>query len=215
MDKIKEKKTHTEGQLLEAAFALFLEKGTEQTTIDQIVKRAGLAKGTFYLYFQDKQHLLQRLVQVYADALLEEAWAECFPSSGDWDILSLMTRFAEWLIDAFARDSRLIRFIHRDLSFQLFSSITTRPIKDLPPDVLINIANNPISEDAPFNALDRIIFLLEKSGIVMKNPQIALFMIIELIVGTCYQAIIYGEPLNAQELKPHLFAAIDGLVRCM
>lgn len=214
MDKIKEKKAHTEGQLLEAAFALFLEKGTEQTTIDQIVKRAGLAKGTFYLYFQDKQHLLQRLVQVYADALLEEAWAECFPTSGDWDILSLMTRFAEWLIDAFARDSRLIRFIHRDLSFQLFSSITTRPIRDLPPAVLINISGT-ISEDAPFNALDRIIFLLEKSGIVMKNPQIALFMIIELIVGTCYQAIIYGEPLNAQELKPHLFAAIDGLVRCM
>ncbi len=214
MDRIKEKKAHTEGQLLEAAFALFLEKGTEQTTIDQIVKRAGLAKGTFYLYFQDKQHLLQRLVQVYADALLEEAWAECFPTSGDWDILSLMTRFAEWLIDAFARDSRLIRFIHRDLSFQLFSSITTRPIRDLPPAVLINISG-AISEDAPFNALDRIIFLLEKSGIVMKNPQIALFMIIELIVGTCYQAIIYGEPLNAQELKPHLFAAIDGLVRCM
>ncbi|MPN54830.1 hypothetical protein SDC9_202507 [bioreactor metagenome] len=49
----------------------------------------------------------------------------------------------------------------------------------------------------------------------MKNPKIALFMIIELIVGTCYQAIIYGEPLDIQELKPHLFGAIDGLVRCL
>ncbi|MEL7622415.1 MAG: TetR/AcrR family transcriptional regulator [Clostridiales bacterium] len=218
MDKIKEKKAHTEGQLLEAAFALFVEKGTEQTTIDQIVKRAGLAKGTFYLYFQDKQHLLQRLVQVYADALLEEAWAECFPSSGDWDILSLLTRFADWLIDAFARDSRLIRFIHRDLSFQLFSSITTKPMKEIPPHLLANISapiSQAISEDIPAKALDKIIFLLEKSGIVMKNPKIALFMIIELIVGTCYQAIIYGEPLDIQELKPHLFGAIDGLVRCL
>jgi AcrR family transcriptional regulator len=214
MDKIREKKAHTESQLLAAAFDLFLEKGAEQTTIDQIVKKAGLAKGTFYLYFQDKQHLLQRLVQVYADDLLEEAWTECFPPSGDWDMISLMTRLAEWLIDIFARDSRLIRFIHRDLSFQLFFSITTKQMKELPPYIAAKLPG-PLPEDVPSNALDRVIFLLAKNGIVMKNPQIALFMMIELIVGACYQAILYGEPLNVQELKPHLFKALDGLARCL
>ena len=48
-------------QLTEAATALFLEQGIEPTTIDDIVKAAGVAKGSFYRYFESKPHLVEHL----------------------------------------------------------------------------------------------------------------------------------------------------------
>lgn len=44
--------------LMSAAAALFIAKGVEATTIDDIVSRAGVAKGTFYHYFSTKSDVL-------------------------------------------------------------------------------------------------------------------------------------------------------------
>ncbi len=48
-------------KLLDAAIALFVERGIHNTTIDDIVARAGLANATFYHYFESKQALLLAL----------------------------------------------------------------------------------------------------------------------------------------------------------
>ncbi len=48
----------TRARIREAANQLFLEHGFEATTVDAIVASAGLAKGTFYLYFERKEDLL-------------------------------------------------------------------------------------------------------------------------------------------------------------
>lgn len=50
------KKTKRE-QLLEAGIEVFVEKGFEKATIDEIVIRAGCGKGTFYRYFSQKEAL--------------------------------------------------------------------------------------------------------------------------------------------------------------
>jgi len=49
--------------ILEAAIALFLAQGFEPTTMEQVARRAGVAKGTIYLYFADKEALFRALVQ--------------------------------------------------------------------------------------------------------------------------------------------------------
>lgn len=46
-------------RLYDAALALFREQGYEQTTVDQIARRAGLAKGTFFNYFPTKDAILR------------------------------------------------------------------------------------------------------------------------------------------------------------
>lgn len=51
--------------LLDAAAALFVEKGVDATTVDDLVTRAGIAKGTFYHYFESKQALLHALQEDY------------------------------------------------------------------------------------------------------------------------------------------------------
>ncbi len=48
-------------ELMDAAQALFLEKGVMQTTIEQITVAAGVAKGTFYLHFSSKEDVLVAL----------------------------------------------------------------------------------------------------------------------------------------------------------
>ena len=52
MSKIDQKKREKKEALLLSAFELFTEKGIQNTSISEIVKRAKMAKGTFYLYFK-------------------------------------------------------------------------------------------------------------------------------------------------------------------
>ncbi len=48
----------TRAAIREAANALFLEQGVDETTVDAICAAAGVSKGTFYLYFHRKEDLL-------------------------------------------------------------------------------------------------------------------------------------------------------------
>ena len=53
MGKLESNKKKKEDALYNTAFELFTTKGTNKTTISDIVEKAGVAKGTFYLYFKD------------------------------------------------------------------------------------------------------------------------------------------------------------------
>ena len=49
-------------EILEAAFAEFSRNGYAATTLDQIAERAGVTKGTIYVYFENKEHLFISMV---------------------------------------------------------------------------------------------------------------------------------------------------------
>ena len=72
-------------ELMNAAEALFLEQGVQATTINDIVKAADVAKGTFYHYFSSKNEILVALGNRYTEnflAHLEKALEACDQS--DW-----------------------------------------------------------------------------------------------------------------------------------
>ena len=54
MGKLELNKKRKKSALYNTAFELFTTKGLAKTTISDIVENAGVAKGTFYLYFKDK-----------------------------------------------------------------------------------------------------------------------------------------------------------------
>ena len=60
-------------ELLDTALGLFLERGYEHTSVEQITNAVGVAKGTFYHYFAAKQNLLEQLVERFTDDLFLEA----------------------------------------------------------------------------------------------------------------------------------------------
>lgn len=62
--------------ILEGALPLFLERGIEGTTIDDIAKAASIAKGSFYRYFASKAQVVEALFRPIAEEL-DEALARC------------------------------------------------------------------------------------------------------------------------------------------
>jgi AcrR family transcriptional regulator len=58
-------------ELMNAAERLFLSEGVAPTTIEHITSAAGVAKGTFYLYFSSKDDVLAALTGRFAQKLLE------------------------------------------------------------------------------------------------------------------------------------------------
>ena len=57
MGKLDDKKKQKRDSLLMAAFALFTQKGINDTSISDISKKANMAKVTFYLYLKDKFYI--------------------------------------------------------------------------------------------------------------------------------------------------------------
>mgnify|MGYP001561503015 FL=1 len=51
------------GELLEAALDLFVEKGYAATKVDEVAARAGVSKGTLFLYFPSKEDLFKAVVR--------------------------------------------------------------------------------------------------------------------------------------------------------
>jgi AcrR family transcriptional regulator len=60
-------------QLLAAARAIFAKKGYEDATVSEIVGRAGVAQGTFYLYFPGKESLAGAFAEILSERFAELA----------------------------------------------------------------------------------------------------------------------------------------------
>ena len=74
MGKVDMNKKQKKESLLNTAFSLFTSKGFQNTSISDIVKEAGVAKGTFYLYFTDKYDIRNKLIAHQATMLLFDAY---------------------------------------------------------------------------------------------------------------------------------------------
>ena len=68
----------TEEKLINAAIELMSKNGYHRTTVADIVKAAGVAQGTFYLYYDSKKNLflslMERFYSLLQDALLGVGW---------------------------------------------------------------------------------------------------------------------------------------------
>ena len=57
--------------ILDAALAVFAERGFEAARLEDVAARAGVAKGTLYLYFRDKEALFEELVRGAVSPIME------------------------------------------------------------------------------------------------------------------------------------------------
>ena len=65
------------GELLDAALDLFVEKGFAATRAEEVAARAGVSKGTLFLYFQSKEELFKAVVRENISGHFKE-WNETF-----------------------------------------------------------------------------------------------------------------------------------------
>ena len=60
--KTKEDTKMTREMIMKAALDLFIERGYDRTTLDDIARAVGLSKGAVYWHFENKQALLSKLI---------------------------------------------------------------------------------------------------------------------------------------------------------
>lgn len=98
--------------LLEAAGALFLEQGIDPVTIDAITKKAGTAKGSFYRYFDSKDHLVEVLIQPVRDQVLaavDTCYAEVDVARTAEDLSAAYTNLTFALVPTLLEHEDLVR----------------------------------------------------------------------------------------------------------
>lgn len=60
-------------ELLRIAYSMFLTRGYENTSVDEIIEEAGIAKGTYYYYFESKEQMLEEVIGMMIDRETEAA----------------------------------------------------------------------------------------------------------------------------------------------
>ncbi|MBR2283840.1 MAG: TetR/AcrR family transcriptional regulator [Ruminococcus sp.] len=196
MGKVDVNKQLKESSLLRTAFEFFTTKGFSKTSISDIADKAGVAKGTFYLYFKDKYDIRNRLIAHKTSQLFTAALDEL---AGEIDTLSFedkLVRVIGNIIDQLNADKSLLNFISKNLSWGVFKSAITAP-----------------SAEGDVNFSDVYYQLLEEAPYDFRDPEIMMFLIIELVSSTSYSAILYSEPCSIEQLKPYLYNSIRMIVR--
>jgi len=76
-------RTHIKKRLTEEARDSMMRFGIRRTTVDEIVRRAGIPKGTFYLFYESKEHLLFEVFREIHDEYQERIMKEITGIVGD------------------------------------------------------------------------------------------------------------------------------------
>lgn len=188
--KVEENKEEKENKLLESAFSLFTEKGLKRTSVQEIARQAGVAKGTFYLYFKDKYDVQDYLIAKKSKQLLTDA----INSLKDKDITNYSEKIIyimDYIINEFIDNKLLLKFISKNLSWGVY----TDKIK-------------LIMDDSSIGILDLFEKDIKENNLKIANPEVKLFMIIELTSSTVFTSITTGKPLPIQEYKKYLYDEI-------
>ena len=183
MKKVELNKKKKQDALLNTAYQLFTEKGFQKTSISDIVNEAGVAKGTFYLYFKDKLDIRYKLIAKKSAEVFKHAYQELQKQS----------------IDHF--EDQLIFIVD-----QVIGALNANPT------LLKNSLVEPI-DDAQRNIYDIYMDLLKNSGHEFDHPEVMIYMIIEMVAGSCYNVILTGEPVSVDELKPYLYQSIRLIIQ--
>lgn len=195
MGKLDANKKKKRESLLNTAFSIFTSKGVSQTSISEIVEKAGVAKGTFYLYFKDKYDIKNKLVAHKSSLLFKNAIEELSKQS-ELEYMDKIIFIIDNIINQLNENQSLLTFISKNLSWGIFKN------------ALISSENE---DDYNFkNIYDTMISDSPKK---LKDPEVMIFMIIELVSSTIYSAILYNEPVSLEELKPYLYDTVKNIIR--
>ena len=106
MDKITKKKNEKYTKILDTALGLFEKNGTHLVSIDEIVKGAGVAKGTFYLYFKDRYDLISTLIIEKASKYMSLLSDEYEPRNFG-DVSTSVRHYIEYISDFLQKNKTL------------------------------------------------------------------------------------------------------------
>lgn len=192
MGKIALNKSEKYMNLLDAAYELFEKSGSHLVSIDEIVKKAGVAKGTFYLYFKDKYDLISKLILYKASKFMDSVEYEHIEIKNAEDFNKHVKTYIDFLIEFLEKNHTLVLLIEKNVNVCVNAVIENRAglLKDL---------------------YDELLSYFIKVGIDELTVKIRLYLYINMIVSACCSAILYEMPYSLEQLKPQLCGVIYDL----
>ncbi len=192
ISKVEINKRQKEDSLYAAAYELFTTQGIHNTAISDIVKKAGVAKGTFYLYFKDKYDVLDKIILDKSSEILVEAIENTNIKEFD-SFEEKLLYFIDSIIEYLKENKLLLKLIYKNLSW----GVVRKAYKD-------------------YKGINEIYYMFEdglkdydlKEGDIEK----VIFIILELVGSVCYSCIVLGEPTEIDEMKPILFEIIKKII---
>ena len=128
-------------ELLEAAVSVFSEKGIASASVDDIVRAAGVAKGTFYLYFATKVDAIDAVAEWMVETVVERI--QIVAADDDRSPVERLLAFGASVRqvgdEPYERD--LIEVIHRPENRVLHDRTGERALSQLAPVVAAIIAS--------------------------------------------------------------------------
>lgn len=195
MSKIDDNKQHKFDALCNSAYELFLEKGIKNTSVSDIVNHAGMAKGTFYLYFKDKYQIRDYLIAKISTDIFKKAIDQL--DSQKIDIFEDKIVFVvNEVIEFMKKNKPILRLVSKDLSWGMFHRV-------------VSLKQNEKSGSLE----DWCISLLRDEHVKLRNPENMLFMIVELAGSVSCNTILDNDPMPFEDLKEDLYQNIRAIVR--
>ena len=189
MGKIDENKRIKKEALYNSAYTLFTTKGINATAISDIVKNAGVAKGTFYLYFKDKYDIRNKLIVHKTKELLNDA-LEHMKQEKILGFEEQVIYIIDYVINVLYSDRALSNLISKNLVMgALRSTFLT-------------------GEDTDDEIYQTLHLMIAADSHAYNDVDVMLFTIVELAGSAGYNSMHYSEPLPIDEYKPFLYRAI-------
>ncbi len=194
MGKVDENKKKKKEALFNTAYELFTTKGINSTAISDIVEKAGVAKGTFYLYFKDKYDIKNKLIAHKTNELFAAA-GDALEKSGitglEDELIFIINHIIAMLVD----NKPLLNFISKNLVMgALRSTLLT-------------------GESSGREFYEKFLGLVEQDSYTYADVDVMLFTIVELAGSAGYNSILYNEPLPIEEYKPFLYRSVRLIIK--
>lgn len=193
---VEKNKREKEQKLYKGAYDLFLEQGIENTRVDQIAKKAGVAKGTFYLYFEDKHDLIKKLIHRKSYKLAKEGLEKTRDMHFEKFEDSIIY-FINYIIEYLKENRLMLKIITKNFSNGLYTDERDKNLEGI---------------EEVNSILEIFISNLKKKGYSEEESRLTLYMIIELVGSIAYNSIIFNEPTDIDNIKPILFKKIIGMI---
>ena len=183
---ITQKKEEKRKKILDSAYELFTNIGVSNTSISMICEKAGIAKGTFYLYFTDKEDVLRNLVRRVSFDILKAAHEESLKQKDDF--IDSVICMANYLIELFKNDRDALLVIKKDFIW---------PISEEE----FNTTNDPTMS----KIRDAINKYSKEINMSEHKVLLRLYALLSMLCSVCYSSIIDGFPSDIDSLKDDIF----------
>lgn len=200
MGKLDINKKKKRESILKTAFSIFTDKGVSKTSISEIVEKAGVAKGTFYLYFKDKYDLKNKLVSHQSSLVFKNALEVLNDYNNDsLEFDEKIIFVIDNIIDQLSQNPKLLKFVAKNLSWGIFKNAITSFEPENEDDITFKYVYEKL--------------LIENAPVIFDNPEVMLFMIVELVSSTVYSSVIYKEPVELDKLKPFIYRSVRSIIK--